>query len=425
MYQFVLLSLLLAGQCIAEDDHPPSIVVRPPPETVATETKNVQFTCAAYGVPLPTVKWTKGKRELTQESIDGSSGLRIHTQNLTLGLTTFVISVLELDGVNSTAGGEFGCWAENGIIDINDTALSESSAKFSLVIDMGDSEPAIIVDRPLNQTVDHSSTVEAVCVAYGNPLPTVSWSKVVSCDDGREGECERDLMGPDTVYYAVAKYGDSAVSKSVLQLCNVSRENDAGIYRCTAWNVGLEDDQIFSNSSDWSLTVGLAREVPVEAELTVCKTDNSRVYQIATAIMAAVIVILLVVIAIITCYLTKRALNEYKIKSKTTKDYPESAFSYPTTSEAAHIVTSFNPVGLPHFNRPITMRKHAPTLPDSKGPVIRNPIFDPENKFNYYRDIATEKEETDTENDDNESSESSESDDDDHDDKEADSYTFN
>ena len=100
MYKLIL--LLYAG-CIAhgQDTFPPSIVVHPPLETVVAETKTVQFTCAAYGLPLPTLRWTKDGTELTSESKYGSSVFEIHTQHLKLGSTTFAVSVLEIDGVNS------------------------------------------------------------------------------------------------------------------------------------------------------------------------------------------------------------------------------------------------------------------------------------------------------------------------------------
>ena len=322
--------------------------------------------------------------------------------------------------------GEFGCWAENGIVD-DGMAYSASSANFSLTInDTGDSVLAVIVDleHPL-ETVDHGDTVEAICTAYGNPLPTIFWSRVVPCDYNNGKECVHNIT--EAVYYAVATYGDSSVSKSVLQLCNVS-DDDEGTYRCTAWN-DIRGDQ---TTSEWDLDVSpptVSTERPVDPsrnDSTVCRTeDDSRVYRIALSVMAAVILLLLVIIGVFICYLGRRTYMEYRPSKKAKESHPESGFSFSADSA---------PRDLPNFPNPITMRSRQPFydnhMPDS---FITNPIFDPDKQPCDNHSTSDEDDDSDDEssesNHDGESSDESSEDDSDFSDSkskaEADSYTVN
>lgn len=316
MQGFLVFAVFVAG-AVAQT-FPPSIVVHPPAETVATETKTVRFTCAAYGLPLPTIKWGKENGEIVPDS---NSGFQIFTQTMKFGPTTFAVSVLEISGVDATTAGQFVCFSDNGIAGVG---LSESFATFSLVVDSLDKEPAVLLEVPSSQTVDHGSTVEAVCVAYGNPLPTISWSKVVSCDDGLAGECTRDVT--DIIYSDVATYGDTALNKSVLQLCNVSRDNDAGIYRCTAWN-DVGGVQMSIDSSDWNLFVNLpaiVTQAPTSTD-TSCEAtvrtgagvgagSDVQPYQIVVGIMAVAIVVLIVaVVVLVLLYIKSKAANSAAI----------------------------------------------------------------------------------------------------------------
>ena len=314
MKAFLVLSVYVAG-IVAQQTFPASIVVHPPPETVVTETKTVRFTCAAYGLPLPTIKWGKDTEEIVS---DANSGFQIYTQTMMFGPTTFVVSVLEISGVNSTvSSNSIFCLAEN---EVSGPGLSPPAAIFSLVVDALDKEPAMILEPPSSQTVDRGSTVEAVCVAYGNPLPTISWSRVVPCSDGQGGECTRDVT--ETIYNDVATYGDTALSKSVLQLCNVS-EDDAGLYRCTAWNdIG---DQISTESAGWNLAVNLpitsaqpsstsATPTPSMAPCDEARSsaegstgDNVQPWQIVFGIMVVVIVLLILAVVILALLYVNKA----------------------------------------------------------------------------------------------------------------------
>ena len=306
MLSFLAFAVFVAG--VAAQTFPPSIVVHPPAETVATETKTVRFTCAAYGLPLPTVKWGNENEEIVPDS---DLGYQIYTQTMKFGPTTFAVSVLEISGVDAAKAGQFFCQAENGITG---AGLSASFAAFSLVVDALDKEGAVLLEPPTSQVVDHGSTVEVVCVAYGNPLPTISWSRVVSCDDGQVGECTRDVT--DIVYNDVATYGSNVLRKSVLQLCNVSQD-DAGNYRCTAWN-DIGDAQMSTDSSDWSLTVNpptTTMEQPT-ATSTCTSTDivtarestgeDVQPYQIVIGILAvALVALIMAVVILVLLYINK------------------------------------------------------------------------------------------------------------------------
>ena len=221
---------------------PAAIVVHPPAYSTAVATQTVRMTCAAYGSPTPSIAWTKANGDLSI-LLSNSYAYTAYNQTLTVNGTEFAISVLEICGVDATDTDEYSCIASNGV---SGTGIANNVANFFLSVSGVVSEPpSIVVHPPGETTVDTDNTVEAVCVAYGNPVPWITWNKAgctnISCSDSA------------MVYNEIVTYGDVSFRKSILQLCNV-QQKDSSWYSCTAFN-GIEGDGLASSNWTWQLIV--------------------------------------------------------------------------------------------------------------------------------------------------------------------------
>jgi len=89
------------------------------------------------------------------------------------------------------------------------------------------SDPAQIVIRP-NQTtaVDAGITITFVCVAYGDPNPSISWNRgdTLLSNDSRV-----------TIYEELVTENGMTFVQSILELCS-AEEADGGQYNCFADN---------------------------------------------------------------------------------------------------------------------------------------------------------------------------------------------
>ena len=90
---------------------------------------------------------------------------------------------------------------------------------------------SIVVHPPEAQDVNSLDNVELVCMAYGVPLPTITWS-IPECDD-ITWNC--NYTSAINVTDSVINYGGVQFRKSVLQFCSV-QELDTNIYTCWASN---------------------------------------------------------------------------------------------------------------------------------------------------------------------------------------------
>ena len=95
--------------------------------------------------------------------------------------------------------------------------------------------------------VDVDTIVELVCVAYGNPVPTVSWA--------RRGisNINNDSLPNALVYSDIVWYGDVTFRKSVLQFCPIT-SRDSGKYTCSATN-GISGMGIADPSTTFNVAV--------------------------------------------------------------------------------------------------------------------------------------------------------------------------
>ena len=108
--------------------------------------------------------------------------------------------------------------------------------------------PAIVVRPPSNYSVDVNGTVQLVCVAYGIPMPTITWSRP-GCTN-----ISNTLVGTRvTIFSQSMQVENTSFYKSALQMCNVEA-GDASSYTCTA-NNGINGNGIASSSFSSSIEV--------------------------------------------------------------------------------------------------------------------------------------------------------------------------
>ena len=96
-------------------------------------------------------------------------------------------------------------------------------------------DPARIVIRP-NQTtsVDAGNTIISVCVAYGDPNPSITWSRgdAVVSNDSRV-----------TIYEELVTENGVTFVQSIIEVCS-AEETDAGQYSCFAENAFGNDTAV-------------------------------------------------------------------------------------------------------------------------------------------------------------------------------------
>ena len=239
----LLFTTIFIGQNAAQDT-PGAIIVSPPKYSKAAIGQTIRLTCAAYGNPTPSITWTRLSADVAARLSNSSSGYKQYDQTTTVDGTEFIVSVLEICGVTVSETDEYICTADNGV---SGEGIASADEKFFLSVPSDIPEPPSIVVRPPSDgaAVEYGSTIEAVCVAYGNPLPTVTWSKQGCADIS----CSTNAQ----VFTEVISYGDVSYRKSVLHLCSVD-ESNSGSYTCSAKN-GIDGEGVAAKSFTWQLTV--------------------------------------------------------------------------------------------------------------------------------------------------------------------------
>ena len=110
-------------------------------------------------------------------------------------------------------------------------------------------EPPTVVIRPPNTTtVDVDDSVEIVCGAYGNPLPTVIWS--------RPGYSNlNDTFAPNNIKITseIVTFGDTNFLKSMMQICSIKADDD-NQYICRGEN-GISGEGQASPLASFQVTV--------------------------------------------------------------------------------------------------------------------------------------------------------------------------
>lgn len=237
---------ILAVPSTAQTNTPPGIVINPPKFTTATPGQTIRITCVAYGFPVPSITWSRLSDDVAEKLSDSTSGYKKYEKTTTVSGKQFRVSVLEICGVSTAETDEYFCTASNGI---SGTGIAESSYAFfvSVLTDKPEEPPSLVARPPVSgDSVMHGSTVEAVCVAYGNPVPAVTWSK--------QGCVGITCINNAQVFNQVVSYGDVVYRKSTLQLCNID-ESNSGTYMCSADN-GVDGEGVAgAKSFTWQLSV--------------------------------------------------------------------------------------------------------------------------------------------------------------------------
>ena len=88
------------------------MVVIYPQDTVVMTGQAALLACVAYGVPQPSVMWSKGTGTV---SLSNSSQISIREQLLNQSGFIYVRSILEICNTNAAHSGEYSCTADNGV----------------------------------------------------------------------------------------------------------------------------------------------------------------------------------------------------------------------------------------------------------------------------------------------------------------------
>ena len=100
-------------------------------------------------------------------------------------------------------------------------------------------DQARIVIHPAQvASVDAGSSLTVACVAHGDPVPTITWSR---------GSSELANSSVITIYQEVLNISAVAFVKSILEICSVD-EDDAGQYSCSAETSASNDTANFELS---------------------------------------------------------------------------------------------------------------------------------------------------------------------------------
>jgi len=89
-----------------------AMVVIYPQDTVVMTGQAALLACVAYGVPQPSVMWSKGTGTV---SLSNSSQISIREQLLNQNGFIYVRSILEVCNTNAVHRGEYSCTTENGV----------------------------------------------------------------------------------------------------------------------------------------------------------------------------------------------------------------------------------------------------------------------------------------------------------------------
>ena len=200
------------------------------------QNSTVLLTCVAYGVPLPTLTWSKAGNSVTNGTVRNDMVVK--------GGVTFVRSVLQLCETTVADSGQYTCTADNEITIAN--------ANFHLTVEgierphMHEGRrkglrvimctclstvplPAEVVLLSKDTLVSARNTILLTCVGLGNPPPSLSWE--------REGLTTLQNNSRTTIFERVIVKNGFMFTRSVLQICRVTAEGDTGSYNCTATNI--------------------------------------------------------------------------------------------------------------------------------------------------------------------------------------------
>lgn len=181
-------------------------------EVIAGST--VMLTCIAFGEPLPSITWSAGGVNVTNDS-----RIELLEMQTNRSGVAFVKSVLQICSSGEVDANQYTCTAVN--------IVNADRAGFTLTVI---SEPATLVVTPENIEILAGNSVTLTCVAFGYPIPTITWTK-------------SDHIGTTTLQHSsrvqilnrVITRNGTQLLHSNLFLCS-SEVLSTARYSCTAFN---------------------------------------------------------------------------------------------------------------------------------------------------------------------------------------------
>lgn len=160
--------------------------------------RSVKILCAVEGgEKLFSFEWLKdGEPLMEQENVF----IRVEDE----------FTLLEIEPVTLKDNGNYTCKVR---VDMSDKSLTHTA---QLLV----TAPPIWVKEPFDQQIELGSTVSLDCLATGNPVPTVSWSKLNKILDGQDNYV---LILPDS---RIKQFRNGTLALSDI------RKDDEGHYRC-------------------------------------------------------------------------------------------------------------------------------------------------------------------------------------------------
>ena len=115
----------------------------------------------------------------------------------------------------------------------------------------------MVVIPPATASVKLWDNMQLMCIAYGNPLPAITWSGPgLSCADITDESC--NISANVTVQSTTVEFGGLWFAQSVLQFCSIE---DEGLYSCSASN-GLSGTGLAPSSASILVTIIIPPEPP-------------------------------------------------------------------------------------------------------------------------------------------------------------------
>ena len=185
-----------------------------PEDTEVIAGSTVMLACIAFGEPLPSITWSAGGVNVT----NNSRTELLETQTNRSGVA-FVKSVLQICSSGEVDANRYTCTAVN--------IVNTDRAGFNLTVI---SEPATLVVTPENIEILAGNSVTLTCVAFGYPIPTITWTK-------SDHVATTTLQNSSTVEILtrmISRNG-TQLMHSTLFLCSSGVLSTAS-YSCTAFN---------------------------------------------------------------------------------------------------------------------------------------------------------------------------------------------
>lgn len=182
----------------------------------------ILLTCVATGSDSLSINWTKGDVVLSNDS----SRIRIFTNELEVEGVMFLMSVLEICGLEFADSGMYSCLA----------IAPESIDRDNFTITVTGQPPELVITSE-DVNVTFGSSVFLTCVAYGIPTPTFAWQRTI-------GMVDMDVENTTSaqIINEIVEVDGNQFAQSTLLLC-ASELNTTAVYTCIASNtIGSVND---------------------------------------------------------------------------------------------------------------------------------------------------------------------------------------